>query len=401
MSKIVCDVCGSSYSEAEAYCPICGTKKSDEVKPVVETTVEEQSPKAGKFSQTTNRTGTGTSRQTERSAERRKPSNNSNLPMIIIVAVLLLAIVVVCVFIGVKLVGNQGDETTGDTVSTEAPIPCTGIELADPAQQNLVFNSKTETVQLVVNALPENTNEDVNFRFKSSDASVVRVDKDGNVTPITNGEATITITYGDYVITVNVTCQFVDPNAALELNNTDVTLSPTNGLVYQLKAKLGTVDVEAGKVVWTSSNPAVATVDSNGKVTAVGDGYAVITAEYNGKKATCAVHTNKVNASVTATYGIYGGYNFNGDWTLDITKDDQKSLTLTLRNKDTKEVITGVTWSVSDGFDTYCTGTSETDGSYKVTIKANAAAKQTVKVYAEYEGKKYECLIRIAATSAT
>ena len=25
MSKIICDVCGSSYSETEVQCPICGT----------------------------------------------------------------------------------------------------------------------------------------------------------------------------------------------------------------------------------------------------------------------------------------------------------------------------------------------------------------------------------------
>lgn len=46
-------------------------------------------------------------------------------------------------------------------------------------------------------------------------------------------------------------------------------------------------------VKWTSGNPDVATVDENGKVTAVSEGVANITAEAYGKTATCAVTVQK------------------------------------------------------------------------------------------------------------
>ncbi|MEG1384681.1 MAG: Ig-like domain-containing protein, partial [Oscillospiraceae bacterium] len=42
-------------------------------------------------------------------------------------------------------------------------------------------------------------------------------------------------------------------------------------------------------VAWSSSDPAIATVDANGLVTGVAAGSATITAAANGKTATCAV----------------------------------------------------------------------------------------------------------------
>ena len=54
-------------------------------------------------------------------------------------------------------------------------------------------------------------------------------------------------------------------------------------------------------VAWTSSNEAVATVDSNGKVTAVAEGTATITATAGSKSATCAVSVSCAHTGGTAT----------------------------------------------------------------------------------------------------
>ena len=54
MSKIICDVCGSSYSETATQSPICVTARSDAAKPAAEPVVEVQAPMGGKFSRSNN-----------------------------------------------------------------------------------------------------------------------------------------------------------------------------------------------------------------------------------------------------------------------------------------------------------------------------------------------------------
>ena len=221
MSKIVCDVCGSTYSETEAQCPICGTAKSEAAKPVVETNAEDQAAKGGKFSRSnTRRNGTGSTRRT--GAEKNKEEGNpSNVAMIIIVAVLLLAIVSVCVFIAVRLV-NRPDQPDPSGSSDSTPpivqtVPCTGIELVGNPDNALLFTDLTQTAQLNVKAKPENTTDTVTYTYTSSDPSVVTVDASGLVTPVAEGTATVTVAYGSYTITVTVTCELPKPEVKLEL----------------------------------------------------------------------------------------------------------------------------------------------------------------------------------------
>lgn len=86
---------------------------------------------------------------------------------------------------------------------------------------------------------------------------------------------------------------------AIRLNTNAITLT-TLGATSQLTAV--TVP-EGGRVEWTSSNPAVATVSANGLVTSVGYGSAVITATSGNVSATCAVAVEQLVAvSLDAVY---------------------------------------------------------------------------------------------------
>lgn len=71
--------------------------------------------------------------------------------------------------------------------------------------------------------------------------------------------------------------------------NDTIELKPT------CNKQIGTGETE--KLTWTSSNPSVATVDENGKVTKVGEGQATITATGLLTSASCTVATGKINVT--------------------------------------------------------------------------------------------------------
>lgn len=86
---------------------------------------------------------------------------------------------------------------------------------------------------------------------------------------------------------------------AIRLNTNTITLNRL-GATSQLTA---TTVPAGGRVEWTSSNPAVATVSANGLVTSVGYGSAVITATSGSVSATCAVTVEQLVAvSLDAVY---------------------------------------------------------------------------------------------------
>lgn len=70
-----------------------------------------------------------------------------------------------------------------------------------------------------------------------------------------------------------------------------ISVSGKPGDFWSLIATIKPDDAQDKSVTWSSSDKNVATVDTNGKVTAVADGKATITVKTNdgGKTATCEV----------------------------------------------------------------------------------------------------------------
>lgn len=118
----------------------------------------------------------------------------------------------------------------------------------------------------------------------------------GEVTALKEGETTITAKAGDK----SATCKVIVKKKAddgggntgavteLKLDKAEVHMSP--GQVWQLNA---TVKPEGASISWSSNKTDVATVDREGKVTAVALGEAVITASAGEKSAQCLVKVEK------------------------------------------------------------------------------------------------------------
>ena len=76
--------------------------------------------------------------------------------------------------------------------------------------------------------------------------------------------------------------------ATITLNKTSTSISGTGNETLTATTKLDGVTA-SGTVVWSSSDTSVATVNSSGKVVGVAQGSCIVTADFYGAKASCAV----------------------------------------------------------------------------------------------------------------
>lgn len=158
----------------------------------------------------------------------------------------------------------------------------------DSSSVNLqVGNSK----QLTATTIPA----DAQLTWTSSNPAIATVDSNGNVTAIIEGQATITATINDgsnlsSTCTVTVTNPVL-PGITLNKTSDSLTIGQTDNLI-------ATTTPENDTVTWSSSDSSIATVDSNGKVTAVKEGQTIITAtttDGSNISATCTVTVTSDN----------------------------------------------------------------------------------------------------------
>ena len=100
--------------------------------------------------------------------------------------------------------------------------------------------------------------------------------------------------------------ELIIPVSYVNLNYTSLKLY--EGDIAQLTATVGPKDATDKTVVWSSDNPAVATVDQTGLVTALAAGTAKIIAAAGGKSGTCSV---TVSALAVATADYIDEYGVN------------------------------------------------------------------------------------------
>ena len=126
--------------------------------------------------------------------------------------------------------------------------------------------------------------------WKSSNAAIASVDANGKVTGVKAGEATITVTTEDGGKTA--TCKVTVSDKEIKVTGVKLNKSETSLLVGGNETLTATVlpeDATNQNVTWKSDKPEIATVDANGKVTAVkvGEATITVTTEDGGKTATC------------------------------------------------------------------------------------------------------------------
>ena len=164
--------------------------------------------------------------------------------------------------------------------------PVTGIKVSP---DTLTLNRKDETAQLTAEVIPSYA-DNTRVKWKSSDENVVTVDEKGKVTAVGNGTATITVTSvsGNYTATVAVTVKIPVEIEKISIEAEKETLTKI-GESTELKVKIEPENADAQKLIWKSDNEMVAAVDENGKVTAIGNGMAIITVTTEDGKNTASI----------------------------------------------------------------------------------------------------------------
>lgn len=226
--------------------------------------------------------------------------------------------------------------------STHIKVVVTPTGVAAPESIDLVTNGEN-TKDLDAKLVPADAT-DVKLAYESSDESVATVDETGKVTAVANGECTIT-TYvvadakdadaselsavaveaadseetDDSVATMPEDLAVMDSafgvvpenlkaetKVTVTTNVEGITLDKTEGVltVGNTVTVTATVTPDTAtntSVTWTSSDEAIATVDSEGKITAVAPGTATITAISDSNPDASAAYAVTVQAKKVVT----------------------------------------------------------------------------------------------------
>ena len=158
---------------------------------------------------------------------------------------------------------------------------------------NITITTGTSAT-LKATVLPENT-YNKNVTWSSSNTSVATVSSSGKITAKKPGTATITCktVSGGKTATCTVKVSGIKVDS-ISLSNFDIKVP--FGKTAKLTATVSPSNATNKKLAWTTSNPGVAVVDSNGNITAVEKGNAVITCmamDGSGVSASCTVTVTK------------------------------------------------------------------------------------------------------------
>lgn len=405
MSKVICDVCGTTYPETASVCPICGCAKNTTEQTGADIAQGEESGaytyvKGGRFSKANvrrrNKKGKGTI------AAQNADRESTNKGLVVVVLLLLIAIIAVLGYIGVRFLFPRTEPTpenpgisqeTGDKTpssstnpSTPATIPCTGVKLSSTT---IELSEAGMAWLLSVEAEPLNTTDKITFA--SSNEQVAIVSDAGNITAVGGGEAIITVTCGEIKAECKIVCTFdpvgptteptvpevtVPAGFELKLNRKDFTLTKAGESWTLFKETNG---IKPSDITWTVDDPEVATV-VDGKVTGVDYGDTTVHATIGDQTVSCTVRV-RFQAPEPGTETEDALKMNKTDVTIKV--GETFSLTLT----DSEGVKMDVQWVASEeGFVTI-------DGS-RITGAADTDSAG-IKITGTYEEKTYTCIVRV------
>lgn len=215
---------------------------------------------------------------------------------------------------------NVGENQTGDLpehlIKTLESVSVTGVAL----DKTLVTLALGETLTLTAAVSPENASI-TTVTWSSDNTNVATVNKNGLVFAKGGGAAKITVTTDDGGKTAVCTVNVHAPVASITLDKKSSVIQ--TGETIELSATVLPNEAANKNLLWLSSDEKVATVDTKGNVTGVGEGTAKITAaatDDSGKSDVCNITVSSIKLPEIMIDKPYSVITANGGITLSANK---------------------------------------------------------------------------------
>lgn len=425
MGKIICEVCGTSYSEAAGQCPICGTARPGNSVPVSGGAADQsgrrayQHVKGGRFSKSNVRKRNKVLQDNGQSVSggsKGSKKGGKNTGLVITAVLLILAILAVLIYIAVHFLGDWILRDTGNpgiinkpAVSDTEPvlIPCTGINLQTNVIELEPVGATVASEMIQYSLLPANTTDPVIFR--SEDPTVATVTDKGKVAFVSGGQTQIVITCGEMEAVCKVRCiveETTVPETTAETTVPEKTFTLSEETLYLYfvgdEGTIKTGDIDPVQITWKSSDAEIATV-SEGVVTQTGVGTVDIQASYGGQTLVCKVictddlgsgtggditeegSSGTVQGGDSTGSGTYKIKNLYGAFDTEATVNVGETFYLEIwENDDEVSDPENVEWKTSNENTCTCT-----DGVVKAVGSGSAY------ITATYQGKEYKFEVRV------
>lgn len=254
-----------------------------------------------------------------------------------------------------------------------------------------------ETISLEAKIEPENTtHKDV--KWESNNPNIVSVRNDevfggkAVVTALQEGEAIITASVGSITATCKIT---VNPTKLEGISFDQAEKTVKEGESFVLTPVFTPENASNKKVIWTSSNQSIATVDQGGKVSTHSFGECIIKAisEDGGFEAICKVIVLEPTIEEAIKVNIYGSYtSFNGFVTGDITAAFYNNSGKTVEVTDFTVYDTRTNKII---FQQENCGLAEKEKPIRYNLKFSGVYKPLFLWHYHHSGKSYTCEYRM------
>lgn len=212
-----------------------------------------------------------------------------------------------------------GDDLINE-IPNETHFPVTTITVnPNPIESNVNYTQQLTVSVTVEGVVVENPT----IIYASDNINIATVSSTGLVSGITEGSTNINVTYKNTTISVPTT---ISPPYNYVVTTTPSTISFYVGNTQQLSTSVTNNGnpVSSPTITYSSDNTAIATVDSNGLVTAVAQGTCNITSSFVGQDSqtytdtvATTVNANLIEVRFSQTYG-----SLNGSGQLEIWEGD-------------------------------------------------------------------------------